>query len=321
MPSGFRTMHLSDGIDLHILVDRKFKTVGATAVVHAHISSETVTKNALLPRVLRRGTERIPETMDLERRLEELYGATLDVGVSKKGTRHLLAFHVEVAEARYVGAGSQLFRAAVELLRDVMLRPARGADGALRHDYVAQEKENLRRLIESLIDDKQAWAMRRCMEVMFPGDDAALFKYGRVEDIEGISPAELSSWHQELFGAAPIDIFVVGNCDEESVVNDVGEVFSLNRAVAKLPPAAGAAGTSQARDGEKVNTVVETMDVSQGHLVMGYRTGLRLGDADWPAMVVTDGVFGRYSHSKLFQVVRAGGAGLLCLVRWTRPED
>ncbi|MGI6146720.1 MAG: insulinase family protein [Firmicutes bacterium] len=304
MPSGFRTMHLSDGIDLHILVDRKFKTVGATAVVHAHISSETVTKNALLPRVLRRGTERIPETMDLERRLEELYGATLDVGVSKKGTRHLLAFHVEVAEARYVGAGSQLFRAAVELLRDVMLRPARGADGALRHDYVAQEKENLRRLIESLIDDKQAWAMRRCMEVMFPGDDAALFKYGRVEDIEGISPAELSSWHQELFGAAPIDIFVVGNCDEESVVNDVGEVFSLNRAVAKLPPAAGAAGTSQARDGEKVNTVVETMDVSQGHLVMGYRTGLRLGDADWPAMVVTDGVFGRYSHSKLFQVVR-----------------
>ena len=269
MPSGFRTMHLSDGIDLHILVDRKFKTVGATAVVHAHISSETEPKNALLPRVLRRGTERIPETMALARRLEELSGATLDVGVSKKGTRHLLAFHVEVAEARYVGAGSQLFRAAVELLRDVMLRPARGADGALRHAYVAQEKENLRRLIESLIDDKQAWAMRRCMEVMFPGDDAALFKYGRVEDIEGISPAELSSWHQELFGAAPIDIFVVGNCEEESVVSAVGEVFSLNRAVAKLPPAAGAAGTSQARDGEKVNTVVETMDVSQGHLVMG----------------------------------------------------
>jgi len=49
---------------------------------------------------------------------------------------------------------------------------------------------------------------------------------------------------------------------------------------------------------------VERMPVSQGHLVMGYRTGVTLASSDYPALLFTNGVFGGYTHSKLFQNVR-----------------
>lgn len=301
--TGFSTTHLAGGIDLHVLVDDKFKTTAATMVLQTGLGRDSVTKNALIPRVLRRGTASIPDTVWLERRLEDLYGTSLDVGVSKKGLRHLLAFQVEVAHERYIGTRQGLFRDGMDLLREMAFEPAPGSGGGLREDYVEQEKENLRRLIESLIDDKQAWAMRRCIEEMFPEGDIALFKYGRVEDIDGIDASQLKESHSKLLSSCPIDIFVVGACDEERVIDDVGEAFSsVDRRVSALPAASD--GTEADREPRSPRSVIETMDVSQGNLVMGFRTGLRMGDSDYPAMMVANGVFGRYSHSKLFQVVR-----------------
>jgi predicted Zn-dependent peptidase len=37
---------------------------------------------------------------------------------------------------------------------------------------------------------------------------------------------------------------------------------------------------------------------------MGYRTGVTLAFSDYPALLFTNGVFGGYTHSKLFQNVR-----------------
>lgn len=300
---GFSTTHLAGGVNLHVLVDKKFKTTAATVVLQTALSRDSVTRNALLPRVLRRGTARIPDTVQLERRLEELYGASLDVGVSKKGLRHLLAFQVEVAEGRYIGSGQHLFREGMELLSDIIFRPAPGLGDALRADYVEQEKENLRRLIESLIDDKQAWAMRRCVEEVFPGGDIALFRYGKVEDVDGISADDMKHRHHLLVSSCPIDIFVVGACEERSIVDDVAMAFSLEGRCVPAPLPAWS-GCEAHPDRSHPRTVVETMDVNQGNLVMAFHTGLRMSDPDYPGMMVANGVFGRYSHSKLFQVVR-----------------
>jgi predicted Zn-dependent peptidase len=299
----FSTTQLDGGTKLHVLVDNKFKTTAATLVLQTTLSRGSVTRNALLPRVLRRGTACIPDTVQLERRLEELFGASLDVGVSKKGLRQLLAFQVEVAEPAYVDSEQRLFREGMELLRDMVFQPALGSGGALRDDYVEQEKENLRRLIESLIDDKQAWAMRRCIEEMFPNDDIALFKYGRAEDIGNISAADMKACHGQLVSSCPIDVFVVGACDEQSVIDDVTAVFSSVGRRVPVPPSPWQ-GCGADPGPNRPRFVVEAMDVNQGNLVMGFRTGLRMSERNWPALMVANGVFGRYSHSKLFQVVR-----------------
>lgn len=296
----FEKVNLPGDIELHVLRDPKFKSTSVTAVLHSSLSKESVTKNALLPRVLRRGIAGYPETVELERRLEELYGASLDVGIAKKGLRHLLVFEVEVADSRYVGSGAELFRVGMDLLNDMIFNPVKEQNG-LRNDYTAQEKENLKRLIQSLIDNKQAWAMRRCVEVMLEGDDSSLFKYGRAEDIDAITPQMLLELHHEAVRDRPIDIFVVGDLDPGQVADEVGQAFAKERNARQLKAAWEGISDSPA---PRTRTVVERVDVNQGNLVMGFRTGVRLGHVDYPALIVANGVFGRYSHSKLFQIVR-----------------
>ncbi|HOK70497.1 MAG TPA: insulinase family protein, partial [Bacillota bacterium] len=52
--------------------------------------------------------------------------------------------------------------------------------------------------------------------------------------------------------------------------------------------------------------VVESMDVNQGSLVIGYWTGVNMSDPDYPAILMANGIYGGYAHSKLFQNVREG---------------
>lgn len=50
--------------------------------------------------------------------------------------------------------------------------------------------------------------------------------------------------------------------------------------------------------------VIEDADVKQGKLNMGFRTGTHFTDDDYPALQLFNGLFGGFSHSKLFINVR-----------------
>ncbi len=53
-----------------------------------------------------------------------------------------------------------------------------------------------------------------------------------------------------------------------------------------------------------MNEVKEQQDVKQGKLNIGYRTNIVYGDPDYFALQVFNGIFGGFSHSKLFINVR-----------------
>lgn len=50
--------------------------------------------------------------------------------------------------------------------------------------------------------------------------------------------------------------------------------------------------------------VIDEEDVKQGKLNIGYRTSITYTDQDYPALQVFNGLFGGFSHSKLFINVR-----------------
>ncbi len=64
-----------------------------------------------------------------------------------------------------------------------------------------------------------------------------------------------------------------------------------------------AATTVQKNIGD-VRYVKEELDVSQGKLVLGYRTGVTYADDDYFPLLVYNGILGSFPHSKLFQNVR-----------------
>ena len=63
----------------------KFKTGFVSVNFLTPLSSKTVAKNALLPRVLRLGTSEHPDMISITAALDELYGARIEPVVRKKG--------------------------------------------------------------------------------------------------------------------------------------------------------------------------------------------------------------------------------------------
>jgi predicted Zn-dependent peptidase len=297
----FTTDELPNGIDLHVMQTSKFKSNAITAVFYSDLTEDTVTPNAILPEVLTRGTRRWPRTAELMQNLDSLYGTGLSAVVGKMGEKHLLIFSVDVANDAYLSANEDLLSEGFAILRDVVFDPVLEG-GAFRQDYVEQEKTNLRRRIESIIDNKLAYAFRRCNEEMFRGEPYAMHRLGRVEDIDGIGPESLRLWHRQAVTQLPLDIFVVGDVAREHVLELVGEVFDMKRDPMPFEVPAGA----QHRVPAQPRSVVETMDVNQGNLVMGYSTGINIADLDYPALLMANGIYGAYTHSKLFQNVREG---------------
>jgi predicted Zn-dependent peptidase len=285
-------------IGIHLIPTSKFKTVFVTIFVQQVLDRELATQTALLPAVLERGSRRYPTYQDIKRRLEELYGAELGAGVVKKGERHFVSFSLEVINDKFA-PGENLLRQGMAVLRDVLIDPLL-EDGAFKSDYVEQEKEQQEREILSLINNKVNYALERCIQEMCAGERFGVYRYGDVERLKSITPRRLYKYYSSLLEENAIDIFVVGEVNEEETLSLVEESFSLPRAreAKQMPP------KDEPIIPQQVRYFEEKLPVNQGKLTLGYRTNVSYGDEDYLAMLFYNGILGGFPHSKLFQNVR-----------------
>ncbi len=301
MTSSFTRYDLAEGVNLYVQPTTKFKTTVVYAYFHLPLAVEMVTKNALLPMVMARGSADYPTTAALSRHLDELYGTSFGIDVNRRGEVHSLVFRLEVPGEQHIPGETGLLRKGLETLAGIITRPATAGDG-FKPDYFEQEKANLRQMIEGLINDKRRYAMVRCTEAMCKGEAFELYRLGRVEDLDAITPQSLLEHHRFLLSTVPADIFVIGDVQPE-------ETRAMVEQTLKLPaPAQGGRKmpTTQVKrePGRPVQDVVDRLDVNQGVLVIGTRTGTTITDDLYFPMLVANGVLGGFPHSKLFQHVR-----------------
>jgi predicted Zn-dependent peptidase len=118
------------------------------------------------------------------------------------------------------------------------------------------------------------------------------------ESVDSITSRELYDYYQNVISEDQMDLYVIGDVDIEQVENFCDRLFSLpERETVEVD-------SSEVKRKEKENVVKENQDVKQGKLNMGYRTNTHFGDKDYFALQVFNGIFGGFSHSKLFINVR-----------------
>ena len=93
---------IKKGIKLHVLKTDKFKTNLIAVFLTTALQRETVTKNALISAVLRRGTNTMKTQEEISKKLEELYGASFDCGVDKTGDNQVLKFYIESVNDQFL---------------------------------------------------------------------------------------------------------------------------------------------------------------------------------------------------------------------------
>ncbi|MDF2723704.1 MAG: zinc protease [Paenibacillus sp.] len=285
-------------VNLHVLPTDQFKTYAISVYIGTPLDEANVTRVALTPFVLRRGTSRLPETKQFRERQDDLYGAGFGFDVYKRGDYQIVQFRMDMIHDDYVTGQGSMLEQALQFIGEAITDPVR-EHGVFRAKYVEAEKETLRKRLAAIVNDKIRYAAERCMEEMCKNEPYRLYPLGKIEDLANIDAGSLYAGYQTWLAESPIDIYVVGNTTMDAVKQALLSSFQWHR-----PNAVSYGRKVEHRPVEQVNTVVERMDVTQGKLNMGLRTYTTYADDDYPALLMYNGVLGGYPHSKLFLNVR-----------------
>jgi len=289
---------LAENFNFYSLPSSKFKTNLLSIYFHVPIQRETVTKLSLVPPVLERGCEKFPTLADICKHTDELFGASYDFGVRRKGDNAVMHFTFEFAQDKYIG--ENIARRAMEFLRQVIFFPLT-ENGEFLPDYVAQEKDNLARFIEGIINDKREYAGHRCMEVMFEGEPFGIPEHGFVADMPAIDGKNLYEFYKDIVTNHQVDIFLSGEFDEAAVIEQLKSVFSAE--IAPREQRTSKTEIAIERGGD-VKFVTENMEVAQSKLTMGLTCQCCPTVWEYFPLMVCNAIFGGGTFSKLFMNVR-----------------
>ena len=289
---------IKKGIKLHILNTDKFKTNLVAVFLTTKLERETVTANALISAVLRRGTNNMKTQEEISKQLEELYGASFDCGIDKTGDNQVLKFYIETVNDAFLPQSNEnLLKKSIENLLDIILNPL-VENNAFKKEYVEQEKSNMKQRIAGRIDNKRRYALDRCIEEMYKGKPFGLYRFGYIEDIDNINEVSLYERYKQLMKQCKIDIFVSGNVNEE-----VENIIVENENVKKLEERESSYNTESEKNTVKQGEKIEKMDVMQGKLVVGLDVNSQNEDEKYNVMIYNT-ILGGSANSKIFQNVR-----------------
>ena len=267
---------------------KKFKTNVYALYLTIPMKSEDITYNALIPTILKRGCEKYTDQLKISKKLEEMYDATLGIGISKTGNNEVLKFYIESLNNNYIPENEDLSKTSIEMLLNIVMHPLI-INGKFDEDYVRQEKENLKKVIHSRKDNKDTYANNRLLEEMFKEQPFGQYKFGKIEEIEKITSEKLYQKYKELISKSKKNLYIVGDISDLDIEryqikekeNDIIKEFPVTKTV-------------------KEKIVKESGDVTQGKLVIGLNTP----NIENEKIALYNTILGRGANSKLFLNVR-----------------
>ncbi|WP_057913353.1 EF-P 5-aminopentanol modification-associated protein YfmF [Peribacillus muralis] len=291
------TIMEKSGYKLHVVRTDKYKTNTLVLKMKAPLTKEEVTYRALVPYVLQSNTSKYPTTPALRSYLDDLYGAGFYVDVAKKGEYQIVSFTIDIVNEKFLSDPTPLLEKAFDLLSEVIFHPKKNGE-AFDPKTVSNEIRSLKQRIQSISDDKMRYSATRLVEEMCKTEPYALEASGNLEDLKMITAESLFTYYQKMLAEDEVDLYVIGDIDEAEVEALADKYVSLKaRVPVHLPKEIG-------KEVEKENEIIENSDVKQGKLNIGYRTHVAYGDPDYYALQLFNGIFGGFSHSKLFINVR-----------------
>lgn len=297
----YKQTELKKGIKLHTINTDKFKTNLIAVFLTTKLNRENVTKNAVISAVLRRGSKTMPSQEEISKKMEEMYGASFDCGLDKTGDNQILKFYLETVNDNFLPQkGEDMLKNSLEKLLEIIFNPY-VENNSFKPEYVQQEKNNIKQRIEAKIDNKARYALERCTEEMYKNEPFGLYKFGYIEDLEGINGENLYDYYKQLINTSKIDIFVSG-----MVQDNINEVILANENTNKLkertpdyiPPK-----ELNKKLQDKENIVTESMEVTQGKLILGLDVHLEKEELRYDTLIYNS-ILGGSANSKMFQNVR-----------------
>lgn len=296
-----KTLEIKKGIKLHLIKTDKFKTNLVSVFLTTPLNKNTVTQNALIPAVLRRGCSKIQTQSEIDKILEEMYGASFDCGIDKIGDNQVIKFYLESINNKYIPKGEDNLEKSLNLIFDIVFNPL-VENHSFKKEYIQSEKNNLKQIIEGRKDSKAKYALERCIEEMYGEESYSLYKYGKTEALRDINESNLIEQYIKLIKNCKIDIYISGDVDED-VKEKIIENDNIRNLKERIPEYIENNIDIRKKEKIKEKQIEEKMDVTQGKLIIGLDI-LNENINDKYTALVYNAILGGTPNSKMFQNVR-----------------
>ena len=289
---------LTKGVNFTYIPDDKFKTTLISFSMFTPLSENEVSANALLPGLLSHYCKKYPKLQDVSSRLEELYGASVSGMVSKLGETQVITLYAIGLNNFFAHENQDNIGDLNNLLCEMIFNPD-VSSGKFQTESFNQEKRQLIEDIEAEINDKKAYARKRCQKIMCENEKFSISVHGDITAAKALSESDVYNSWKKLLTSSHIEIMVIGNANYQSICSEFKSRF-LNIERENI----AVCDTMIVQKAEETKEYEEYMDITQCKLVMGFRTATLYPSFDNTAFMVMNALLGGTAQSKLFLNVR-----------------
>ena len=297
-----KTFLLKEGIKVHLIETDLFKTNLICVMLTVPMNKDDVTKNALVPFLLKRGTKDLKDQYEINKKLEQMYGAVYDCGIDKVGDNQLIKFYLESVNENFLPNKNDILKESINTILEIVFNPLMENE-LFKEEFLELEKNNLKNVIESKIDNKDKYAYDNCISAMYKDEGYGIYKYGYIEELEKINLEDISLHYKKLINEAKIDIYISGEVKED----DVKTILENNENIKKLNDRKENFILSEkfksGNEVKEVSNIEEKMNISQGKLVIGLDVFSKQEEIQTIGLVY-NAILGDGANSMMFQNVR-----------------
>ncbi|MGT2934978.1 EF-P 5-aminopentanol modification-associated protein YfmF [Streptococcus castoreus] len=289
-------MKIVQGVQVHLIKTKRFKTNHITFRFSGDLSQKTVAKRALVAQMLATANESYPTAKKFREKLAQLYGASLSTNVSTRGLVHIVDIDITFIQDKYAFQGEKVLDEIIQFLKEILFSPLLSI-AQYQPKVFEIEKNNLINYIESDKEDSFYYSTLKAKELFYLNKDLQMSKYGSSELIARETAYTSYQEFHKMLNEDQIDIFVLGNFDDYRVVQLLHQ-FPFDNRKKKL---------DFFYLQNALNIVKESIEkktINQSILKLAYHFPLVFGQKEYYALVVLNGLLGSFSHSRLFTKIR-----------------
>lgn len=301
MDNTFEITEVAKGIRLCSYKTDRFKT-GRLSFNIAVPLLKDASPNAILPYILNRSCNDYKSYRELNKKLASLYGATLTPSVIKSGESHILRLSMTMIDNKFSFDGEDIILSCADLLFGLVFNPNADENG-FDKDEVEREKRLMVERIQSEVNDKRVYALRRLESIMCENEAFSSNIYGTEEGVSALTSQSVYAAYRNALETGHILVNAVGDVDTDAISTLLMKHIEKSGIVRKEPANLHTEVVSRAGELKRVN---EELPVNQGKLVMGFRVGATEDtiDEEYPKLKIMTDIFGGGTYSRLFMNVR-----------------
>ncbi|SJZ61754.1 Predicted Zn-dependent peptidase [Pilibacter termitis] len=291
------SIQLRNGIYLSVVPTQKFKTIRILLRFQTKLTEEVVSKRALLTSLLETNSKNYPTQTAIAQKLSSLYGASINMYVTRKGQLHFFNVALSVVNDKYLEEKGVL-EDALAFLQELLFKP-NAYNGKFDEKTFEIEKQNLMQYLDSMREDKQYFASLKLNELFFHNaGEQAMSSIGRSEDLEKLTSEEMFSYYREMLSTDEVDIIVAGDVEENEMIQAFSKMPFVDRLLTPVSLYFSPEESNIIREGAKQEKL------SQSKLNLAYRMPVKFDSKEYYALQVFNGIFGGFAHSRLFLNIR-----------------